>query len=102
MSDLALVIVVAIVTFATRLAFMIGPRPAPEGLLGRFLDVFPLALFVALATTGLVTPAGEPDITPALAAAGGGVIGAIVFRRNLWGVMVLGAVAFYLARALTG
>ena len=48
-SDLALVLAVAAITYGTRVAFLLRPRPAPEGALGRFLDVFPLALFVAIA-----------------------------------------------------
>ncbi len=101
MSDLTLVLAVAAVTYGTRVAFLLRPRPAPEGALGRFLDVFPLALFVAIAITGLVAPEGEPAVTPALAAALGGVIGAIVFRRNLWGVLAVGMVFFYVTRAMT-
>lgn len=101
MSDLTLVMVVAAITYGTRVAFLLRPRPVPEGALGRFLDVFPLALFVAIAATGLVAPGGEPAVTPALAAALGGVVGAVVFRRNLWGVLVVGMVFFYITRALT-
>jgi len=100
-NDLVLVLAVAAITYGTRLAFLLRPRPAPEGALGRFLDVFPLALFVAIAVTGLVAPEGEPTVTPALAAALGGVIGAVVFRRNLWGVLFVGMVFFYVTRALT-
>jgi branched-subunit amino acid transport protein len=102
MTDLALVIGVAVITYATRLSFMLRPRPALEGALGRFLDVFPLALFVSLAATGMVAPDGRPDLTPALAAAAGGVLGGVIFRRNLWGVLACGAIAFYVVRALTG
>ncbi|MGH8870887.1 MAG: AzlD domain-containing protein [Acidimicrobiia bacterium] len=102
MSDLALVIAVAVITYATRLAFLIKPRPVPEGALGRFLDVFPLALFIVIATSGLAAPNGGPAVTPALAGAVGGVIGGVVFRRNLWGVLVVGAVFFYLTRAIVG
>jgi branched-subunit amino acid transport protein len=100
-SDLVLVAAVAAITFGSRLAFLIRPRPVPQGALGRFLDVFPLALFVAIAATGMVAPDGEPAVTPALAAALGGVIGAVVFRRNLWGVLAVGMVFFYVTRALT-
>ena len=102
MSDLLVVILVAVITYATRLSFLLRPRPAPGGAVGRFLDVFPLALFISLAATGLLAPEGRPDLTPALAGAAGGVIGAVAFRRNLWGVLALGAVAFYVVRALTG
>jgi branched-subunit amino acid transport protein len=97
---LVLVVAVAAITFGSRLAFLIRPRPVPQGALGRFLDVFPLALFVAIAATGMVAPDGEPAVTPALAAALG-VIGAVVFRRNLWGVLAVGMVFFYVTRALT-
>jgi hypothetical protein len=101
-TDLTLVILVAVITYATRLTFMLRPRPAPEGALGRFLEVFPLALFVSLAATGMVAPDGRPDLTPALAAAAGGVLGGVIFRRNLWGVLITGGVLFYLTRAVVG
>jgi branched-subunit amino acid transport protein len=101
-SDLTLVVLVAAITYATRLSFMLRPRPAPEGALGRFLDVFPLALFVSLAAVGMVAPDGALDLTPALAAAAGGVLGAVLFRRNLWGVLGVGAALFYLTRAIVG
>ncbi len=102
MSDLALILAVAAVTFGSRIAFLLKPRPAPGGLVGKFLDVFPLALFVAIAAQGLLAPNGRPEVTPALAALAGGLVGGIVFKRNLWGVLVMGAVAFYVVRALTG
>ena len=98
---MVLVVAVAAITYGTRLAFLIRPRPVPQGALGRFLDAFPLALFVAIAMTGLVAPEGQPAVTPALSAALGGVIGAVVFRRNLWGVLAVGMVFFYVTRALT-
>lgn len=100
MSDLILVLVVAAITYATRLAFLIRPRPVPAGALGRFLEVFPLALFVVIASSGVVAPNGSPEVTPALAGAAGGIVGGILFRRKLWGVLGLGAVVFYLIRAL--
>ena len=102
MSDLGLVLAVAVITYATRLAFLVRPRQVPEGPVGRFLEVFPLALFIVIATSGLAAPTGEPAITPALAAAAGGVAGGILLRRNLWGVLGVGAVFFYLTRAVVG
>jgi branched-subunit amino acid transport protein len=101
-SDLGLVLAVAVITYATRLAFLVRPKQVPEGPLGRFLGVFPLALFIVIATSGLAAPAGEPAVTPALAAAVGGVGGGILFRRNLWGVLGVGAIFFYLTRAVVG
>jgi branched-subunit amino acid transport protein len=102
MSDLALVLGVAVITFGTRVAFLLKPRSAPEGRVGRFLEVFPLALFIAIATSGLIAPWGSAQLTTNLAGAIGGVVGAIVFRRSLWGVLGLGALCFYLARAIIG
>ena len=102
MNDLLLVLAVAVITYATRLAFLLRPRQVPEGALGRFLDVFPLALFIVIATTGLAAPTGSPAVTPALAAAAGGAAGGVLFRRNLWGVLIVGALAFYLTRAVVG
>lgn len=100
MSHLALVVVAAAVTFATRAAFLVRPGRAPRGAWARFLDVFPLALFVSLATVGLAAPEGRVALTPALAAAGGGVLGALLARRSLFGVLLLGAAAYWIARAL--
>lgn len=97
-----MIVLVAAITFSTRVAFLIRPRPAPGGAVGRFLDVFPLALFVAIATDALLAPQGSPEVSPALAAAVGGVLGGVVFRRALLGVLVTGAVVFYVVRAITG
>jgi branched-subunit amino acid transport protein len=102
MSDLMLVLIAAVITFASRVAFLVRPRPAPEGLVGRFLDVFPLALFVAIATGALIAPSGSPEVTPGLAAAIGGIVGGALFHRALWGVLAVGAVSFYVVRALAG
>jgi branched-subunit amino acid transport protein len=102
MSDLALIGSVAVITFATRVAFLVRPRSSPEGLIGRFLDVFPLALFVAIAADALIAPSGSPEVTPGLAAALGGIVGGVLFRRALWAVLAVGAVAFYAARAWSG
>ncbi|HEY7704949.1 MAG TPA: AzlD domain-containing protein [Acidimicrobiia bacterium] len=98
MSDVALVIAAGAITFASRAAFLIKPRAAWGGRVGRFLDIFPLALFVAIATSEFTSAPGSP--VAIAAAIGGGVAGAMLFRRSLWGVLGLGAVAFYLARSL--
>jgi branched-subunit amino acid transport protein len=102
MSDFALVLGVAAITFTTRVAFLLKPRSAPGGQVGKFLELFPLALFIAIATNGLAAPAGTPELTANIAAAVGGLVGGIVFRRSLWGVVGVGAACFYLARALIG
>jgi len=102
MSDLAVVLGVAVITFATRVSFLISPRQAPGGRVGKFLDVFPVALFVAIAVKGLVAPIGSAGLTANLFAVAGALIGAVVFRRSVWGVFLLGAVCFYIARAIIG
>lgn len=102
MSHLALVVAAAAVTFATRVVFLARPGRRPRGAWARFLDVFPLALFVSLATVGLAAPEGSVAVTPALAAAGGGVLGAALTRRSLLGVLLVGAAAYWIARALVG
>jgi hypothetical protein len=102
MSDLVLVLAVAGITFTTRVAFLLKPGSAPEGFVGRFLDVFPLALFVAIATDALAAPGGSVTASPGLAAAAGGVIGGAVFRRALWGVLGVGAAVFYVVRGVWG
>jgi branched-subunit amino acid transport protein len=100
-TEIWLILAVAAITFATRIAFLIKPRPIPEGLLGRFLGVFPLALFVTIAAQGLLAPGGSPEVSPALAAGVGGIVGGIVFRRSLWGVLGVGAIVFYVVRAMS-
>ena len=100
MSDLALILAAGAITFASRAAFLVRPRAAWGGRVARFLDVFPLALFAAIATSEFVTGMGSGQPAVTIAAVAGGVAGALLFRRSLWGVLGLGAVAFYLARAL--
>jgi len=101
-TDLTLILVVAVITFGSRVVFLARRRPVPEGIVGRFLEVFPLALFIALATTGLAAPEGSVAVTPALGGAVGGVIGAAVTRRSLVGTIVIGAAAYWLVRLLVG
>lgn len=100
MSDLAVVLSMAAITYASRAAFMLWPRPIPEGYLGRFLELFPLALFVSIATLGLAAPEGEIDNTIALVAAAGGLLGAVVTKRSFLGVAAFGIVAWWIARAV--
>ena len=102
MSDLALIGLVAAITFASRVAFLARHRPVPKGLVGRFLEVFPLALFVALATSGLAAPDGEVAVTPALAGAAGGLLGARLTRRSLVGTILIGAAVYWLVRWVAG
>ncbi len=102
MSDLILVLAVAAITYASRVSFLLGRRPAPVGLVGRFLEVFPLALFVALATRGLAAPEGIPSVTPALAGAAGGIAGAALTRRSLVGTILFGGALYWMVRWVAG
>ncbi len=101
MGDVALVVAMAAVTYASRAAFLVRAGEEPGGLAGRFLDTFPLALFVALATLGLAAPDGSPDATLALWAGAGGVIGAAATKRSLLGVLIFGGAFYWLFRALS-
>ncbi len=100
MTDLALVVAMAAITYASRAVFLVRTGEPPGGLVGRFLDVFPLALFVALATLGLAAPEGDVDASIALWAAAGGVLGAVVTKRSLIGVLLFGAAAWWVAKLL--
>ena len=102
MTDLTLILLVAAITFGSRVVFLARRHEVPEGVIGRFLEVFPLALFVALATSGLAAPDGSLAVTPALGGAVGGVVGAAVTRRSLVGTILIGAAAYWLARGLAG
>jgi branched-subunit amino acid transport protein len=101
-NDLILILLVAVITFGSRAVFLVRRRQVPEGLVGRFLEVFPLALFIALATTGLAAPDGYVAVTPALGGAAGGVVGAFATRRSLVGTILIGAAGYWLARMLVG
>lgn len=100
MSDVAVVVTMALITYASRAVFLLWPRTIPEGYVGRFLELFPLALFVAIATLGLAAPEGRVDATIALVAAAGGLVGAALTKRSFLGVAGFGIVAWWAARAL--
>ena len=101
-SNLTVILVVAVITFGSRVVFLARRRVVPEGMIGRFLEVFPLALFIALAAGGLMAPEGTLAVTPALGGAVGGVTGAVVTRRSLVGTIVIGAVGYWLTRLVVG
>lgn len=102
MSHVLLIILAAVITFASRLSFMLRPLPDARIKESRFLEVFPTALFVALAVNGIVAPEGSLDLGPALAAGIGGVLGAFIFRRSILGVVGVGLVGYWVARLLWG
>ena len=102
MSHLVLIVLAAVITFASRLSFMIRPLPDARVKESRFLEVFPTALFVALAVNGFVAPDGSLDLSPAMAAGIGGVVGAFLFKRSILGVVGVGLVGYWVARLIWG
>ena len=102
MSHLGLIVLAAIITFASRISFMIRPLEDTRVKGSRFLEVFPAALFVALAVTGFAAPDGSLDLTPAAAAGVGGVAGAFIFKRSVLGVAAMGLLAYWIARWIRG
>jgi branched-subunit amino acid transport protein len=97
-----LIVLAAVITFASRLSFMLRPLPDSRVRENRFLEVFPTALFVALAVNGFVAPEGSLDLGPAVAAGIGGVAGAFIFRRSILGVVGVGLVGYWVARLIWG
>jgi branched-subunit amino acid transport protein len=102
MSHLTMIIVAAAITFASRASFMLRPLPTARVQANRFLAVFPIALFVALAINGLAAPDGILDLTPALAAGVGGTAGALIFKRSILGVVGVGMAGYWVARLVWG
>jgi branched-subunit amino acid transport protein len=98
MSHPVLILFVALITFASRASFMMKPPSSPALRGSRFLEVFPVALFVAFAVSGLAAPGGQLAITPTLAAGAGGIAGAFVFRRSVPGIVTSGLVLYWIAR----
>ncbi len=97
-----LVVAMGTITYGSRVVLLARSGPALEGRLDAFLDRFPLALFIALATATLLVP--DADVEPALgyAAFAGAVAGGILTRRSLVGVLMIGGAAYWLARLIAG
>ncbi len=98
MSNTLLIVIVAAITFASRVVFMAKPLPAQRVKESPFLNAFPVALFVAIATVGLAAPAGTIAMTVTLWAGLGGIAGALLFRRSILAVVAVGMAAYWLAR----
>ena len=81
---------------------MLRPLPDTRVKESRFLEVFPTALFVALAVNGFVAPEGTLDLGPAIAAGIGGAAGGFLFKRSILGVVGLGLVGYWVARLMWG
>lgn len=98
MSYLWLVLAVAAINFASRISFL--ARPGAKSSNNRFLEVFPVALFVSLAARDLIAPEASIIASPSLAAALGAVVGGLVFRRSILGVVGAGLAFYWVARLL--
>jgi len=100
MADLLLVVAMGAITYGSRVVFLAHPGAPPTGAARRFLDRFPLALFVALAASILVVPDSGLDPRLGWAAAGGAVAGAALTRRSLYGVIGCGFAAYWVVRLI--
>jgi branched-subunit amino acid transport protein len=101
-SHFLLIVISGIITFASRASFLLRPMASAKLKKNRFLEVFPIALFVSLAVNGLAAPGGDLDFSPALAAGVGGVVGAALFKRSILGVAVVGIAGYWIARMAWG
>jgi branched-subunit amino acid transport protein len=101
-SDLLLILAMAAITYGSRVVFLANPGAPPSGIARRFLDRFPLALFVALAASILVVPDAGIDARLGWAAVGGAVLGGWLAKRSLYGVIGSGLGAYWLARLVMG
>jgi branched-subunit amino acid transport protein len=95
---LLLILAIAAINFATRFSFL--ARPGAKSNSNRFLEVFPVSLFVALAARDLLAPDGTLGVSPMLAATAGAVLGGILFRRSILAVVGVGLVFYWIARLL--
>jgi branched-subunit amino acid transport protein len=102
MTDLAVVVAMAAITYGSRVVFLVVPGRVPPGRLAAFLERFPLALFTALAASTLLVPGGTAPAAPGYWALGGAVAGGIFGRRSLVWVLAGGVGAYWVARALLG
>jgi branched-subunit amino acid transport protein len=102
MSDTLLVVAMAAITYGSRAVFLARTGRLPTGRIAVFLERFPLALFVSLATATLLVP--DADVEPALGytALGAGLAGAIATRRSMVGVLLCGGAGYAVARWIAG
>ena len=102
MSDLLLILAMAVITYGSRVVFLAAPGSPPSGITRRFLDRFPLALFVALAASILVVPDAGIDARLGWSAIGGATLGGWLARGSLYGVVGVGFATYWLARLVLG
>lgn len=102
MTDLALIVAMAVITFASRAVGLMLRANTGTGSRSRLLAAYPLSLFASLAAIGLLAPAGDLTATPAIAAGVGAAAGAVVGRASILAVIGFGALGYALARVLLG
>jgi len=101
-SDFLLILAMGAITYSSRVVFLANPGSPPSGIARRFLDRFPLALFVALAASILVVPGADIDARLGWAAIGGAIAGGWLTGRSLYGVVGAGFATYWLARLIIG
>ncbi|HKX74779.1 MAG TPA: AzlD domain-containing protein [Acidimicrobiia bacterium] len=99
MSSTLLILAVALITFTSRAVFMLRPVAAERVKESGFLNAFPVALFVAIATIGLAAPEGTIAVGPSLAAGLGGLVWLV--RKSILAVVIAGVAAYWLVRLIT-
>jgi branched-subunit amino acid transport protein len=97
MHELIAVVVAAIVTFVTRVVFLVDKRLRPPKSVARYLPLIGPAVLAAIAVPGILQPRGELswiDSVPALVAA---VVSWILWRasRQTWVGLVGGLVTWW-------
>lgn len=96
MNALLLVVVLAVLTYASRAAAFAAPAPPPG--VREALDRVPAPLFAALAGLSLVQASGALAAAPVLGAAAGAIL--LSLRRSVPLVVLGGAVGYAAALAL--
>jgi len=87
----------AAITYGSRVVFLVRPGNEPSGRAAEFLDAFPLALFVALATSTLLVGDGVGR-SLGIPAFVGAVAGGVIRRGSLIAALVGGGFAYWMAR----
>lgn len=100
MSHLVMIILMAVITFATRISFLLRPLPSARIRESRFLHVFPVALRCAGSRRPACSGRSAGGFTSSLAAGVGGIIGAVLFKRSILGIIATGLVGYWIARLL--
>lgn len=101
MTNTLLIVAAATITFASRAFFLVKSVNSDKVRDSAFLDAFPLALFMVIATVGLAAPEGSIGITPALWAGLGGAAAGYLFKKSILAVVIVGFAVYWLVRVLT-